>query len=55
MVGSQNGSVLTPGSADDSFLVEQIVEGEMPKRGPQLTPDQIQIIVDWINAGALDN
>lgn len=55
MAGSFNGSVITPGNANDSFLVEQIVKGEMPKRGQKLLPTQIQLIIDWINAGALNN
>ncbi len=55
MAGSFNGSVITPGNANGSFLVEQIVKGEMPKRGPKLLPAQIQLIIDWINAGALNN
>lgn len=55
MAGSENGSVLTPGDADNSLLAEQIVSQEMPKRGPKLTPPQVQIILDWINQGALDN
>jgi hypothetical protein len=55
IAGSFNGAVITPGSADDSYLVQQIIEGEMPKRGPHLTDDLIQIIVDWINQGALNN
>ncbi len=55
MAGSFNGSVITPGSAVDSFLVEQLLTGEMPKRGPKLTPEQIQIIADWVNAGAQNN
>jgi hypothetical protein len=55
MAGSFNGTVVTAGNADDSFLVRQIVEGEMPKRGPKLTAEQIQVITDWINAGALNN
>ena len=55
MAGSFNGSVVTPGSANDSFLVEQIIKGEMPKRGQKLLPAQIQLIIDWINAGALNN
>ncbi len=55
MAGSFNGSVITPGNAEDSFLVEQIVKGEMPKRGPKLTAAQIQLIIAWINAGALNN
>lgn len=55
MAGSFNGSVITPGNAADSYLAEQVINGEMPNRGPDLTAEQIQIIVDWINAGALNN
>lgn len=55
MAGSFNGTVITPGNAEDSFLVEQLLKGEMPKRGPKLTLEQIQIIIDWVNGGALNN
>jgi len=55
MEGSENGPVIIPGNADDSLLVQKLVEGKMPKRGPKLTPVQIQIITDWIDAGALNN
>jgi hypothetical protein len=55
MQGSDNGAVVIPGDADNSLLVEQLVTQEMPKRGPKWTPDQIQIVIDWINQGALDN
>lgn len=55
MAGSENGPVVTPADADNSLLAEQVVSQEMPKRGPKLTPPQIQIILDWINQGALDN
>lgn len=55
MVGSENGAVITPGDAANSLLVEMVAEGEMPKRGPKLTPPQVQLIADWINQGALDN
>lgn len=55
MAGSFNGSVITPGNAADSFIAEQVINGKMPNRGPDLTVEQIQIIVDWINAGALNN
>ncbi len=55
MTGSFNGAVIEPGNAANSFLIEQVVKGEMPKRGPKLTSEQIQIITDWINAGALNN
>lgn len=55
MNGSQNGPVVTPGDANHSLLVELLVNQEMPKRGPKLTPPQIQLIADWINQGALEN
>jgi hypothetical protein len=40
MAGSDNGPVVIAGDADNSLLVELIVEQEMPKRGPKLTPPQ---------------
>ena len=55
MKGSLNGLVLVAGDAANSLLAQQLLKGEMPKRGPKLTPDQVQIIIDWINAGALNN
>jgi len=55
MKGSQNGLVVTAGDADNSLLAELISKQKMPKRGPKLTPPQIQLIIDWINQGALDN
>jgi hypothetical protein len=55
MAGSQNGPVLIPGDPANSLLIQQIQNGKMPKRGPKLTPDQLQILIDWILAGALNN
>ena len=55
MTGSWNGPVIEPGSAEGSFLVEQIVTGEMPKKEPRLLPSEIRAISDWIDAGAPDN
>ena len=55
MTGSDNGPVIIPGDAQGSLLVELVATLEMPKRGPKLTPPQIQLIVDWVNQGALDN
>ncbi|MCE9647392.1 MAG: c-type cytochrome [Chloroflexi bacterium] len=55
MAGSFNGSVLTPGNAADSLLIQQLLNGKMPKRGQKLSTEQIQIISDWVNAGALNN
>ncbi len=55
MTGSQNGPVIIPGKANESLLAQKILKGEMPKRGPKLTPAQVQMIIDWINAGAQNN
>jgi mono/diheme cytochrome c family protein len=55
MAGSFNGPVVIPGNAGESLLVQLVVQGEMPNRGPKLTAEQIQIIRDWINAGAPNN
>ncbi len=55
MAGSENGPVIEPGDPKKSLLVQKISSGEMPKRGPKLTPAQVQIIVDWIDQGAQDN
>ena len=53
--GSRHGSVIEPGNATDSLLVQLIVEGEMPNRGEPVTPEELQLIIDWVNQGALNN
>ena len=55
MAGSNNGLVIVPGDPNNSRLIQLVQSGTMPKRGPKLTPDQIQILIDWILAGALNN
>jgi uncharacterized membrane protein len=55
MAGSKNGPVIIAGDPANSLLIQLIQQGEMPKRGPKLTPDQLQILIDWITAGALNN
>lgn len=55
MAGSENGSILSSGNADGSLLIQLSIEGKMPKRGPKLTPSQLQLLIDWINAGAPNN
>ncbi|MBI5351696.1 MAG: hypothetical protein HZB50_03565 [Chloroflexi bacterium] len=55
MVGSENGPVIIPGDAMESILAKALIEREMPKRGPKLSPSQAQIILDWISQGARDN
>jgi len=55
MSGSDNGVDVVPSDAENSLLAKLILTQKMPKRGPKLSQTQIQIIVDWINQGALDN
>jgi len=55
MAGSDNGPVVIPGDVEGSLLVELVTANKMPKRGPKLTPQQIQVITDWVAAGALNN
>ncbi len=55
MSGSDNGLVVLPGDANGSLLITQVVDGEMPRRAPKLAAEQIQLLVDWVNQGALDN
>ena len=55
MAGSMNGSVIEPGDVENSYLIEQVVSGRMPKEGPKLTPAEIEVITAWVEAGAPDN
>jgi len=55
MTGSQNGAVITAGDASNSKLIQSIQSGKMPKRGGPLPADQIQLLVEWVNAGATNN
>jgi len=55
LAGSNNGPVVEPGNADNSYLVDLIVSGQMPLGAAKLPDSEIQTIVDWINAGAPDN
>lgn len=55
MAGSDNGPIVVPGDVANSLMVELVTANEMPKRGPKLTPPQIQIITEWVAAGAPNN
>jgi mono/diheme cytochrome c family protein len=55
MAGSENGPVIVPGDPTNSKLVELVTNQKMPKRGPKLTPPQVQLIAEWVAAGAPNN
>jgi hypothetical protein len=50
MSGSQNGPVIIPGDPDNSLLIQK-QSGEQPHFG-QLSPDELQLVTEWIAAGA---
>jgi uncharacterized membrane protein len=55
MAGSQNGPVIIAGHSNNSLLFEKVESGEMPKRGSDLTVEEINLIKQWINEGASNN
>lgn len=55
IAGSQSGQVIVVGDANNSLIIEMLENGEMPKRGQDLTSEQIELIRQWINEGALNN
>jgi len=55
MLGSEDGAVVIPGNSAESILMEAIRSGAMPKGGTKLSDADIQLIADWIDAGAPDN
>ncbi len=49
MTGSTNGPVITPGDAAASLLITKVKDGTHPGK---FSPEELQIISNWINAGA---
>jgi len=55
MAGSQNGAVVVVGDASSSKLIQLVNQGKMPKSGGKLLPDQLMILINWVQAGAKNN
>jgi mono/diheme cytochrome c family protein len=55
MAGSQNGAMIVPSDPTNSKLLQSVLSGKMPKRGPALPSEQIQLLMDWVSAGAKNN
>jgi hypothetical protein len=48
--GGEYGPVFIPGNAEESEIVEEIVEGKMPPPPRDPLPDaELQVIINWIN------
>lgn len=50
--GGESGPAIVPGDSAKSHLIEQLTNGEMPKKKPRLPEADIQKIAAWIDAGA---
>ena len=52
--GGLAGPVIVPNKPDESLLLKRVINGSMPpqKDGRRLTPDEVQSITRWIQAGA---
>ncbi|MGI9628845.1 MAG: c-type cytochrome domain-containing protein [Longimicrobiales bacterium] len=55
MAGSEFGSVIEPGDAEGSYLLEMVVEGDMPEEGDPLPEAEIETIRTRIQEGATNN
>lgn len=55
MAGSEFGTVVEAGDPAKSYLLEMIVEGDMPEEGDPVPEEEIEIIRAWVAAGAPNN
>lgn len=44
-----------PNNANDSAMYTECASGKMPEDAPNLSPEELTVLRDWINSGALDN
>jgi hypothetical protein len=56
--GGDNGPVIVAGNPDKSVLMQRILskdpDEKMPPKGDDLSPQQVQDVMAWIRAGAVD-
>ncbi len=50
--GLMKTGMVQPGAGEASRLVETILSGDMPRGGGKVSPDEVGILIRWINAGA---
>ena len=50
--GGEHGAALVPGKPEESLLLKQLREGEMPPEGKRVPEDKIEVIAQWIAGGA---
>ena len=50
--GLMKTGMVQPGAGEASRLVETILSGDMPRGGGKVSPDEVGVLIRWINAGA---
>jgi len=56
MAGGNSGAVILPGNHANSYLWQKVNNGEMPPgNNPDLNTNEINLIAQWIDEGALEN
>ena len=56
MAGGNSGAVIVPGDHANSYLWQKVNNGEMPPgNNPDLNTNEINLIAQWIDEGALEN
>jgi hypothetical protein len=53
LTGGKTGAAVVPGSSVDSLLVAMVTSGKMPLGGNRLSGEEIAVIRNWIDTGAL--
>ncbi len=53
--GGNGGAAFIPGNGKDSLVVKRIDGGGMPPIPPSLNAEQVQLFIDWIDEGAVNN
>jgi hypothetical protein len=54
MAGSNNGAVIVPEDHANSLLWQKVNSGDMPQNNPDLNSDEVDLIAQWIDEGALE-
>jgi len=52
ITGGDSGPSIVEKDSASSYLYQRLIDGEMPPEGEPLTPQQIQLIGQWIDSGA---
>ena len=54
MANSNSGASVVPGDHANSLLWQKVNSGDMPQNNPDLNSDEVDLIAQWIDEGALE-